>query len=84
MVAELGASYLDHSTPAVRWFCRWFTEPKVGDRIRSITRVKDKYERKGRRFLEWEVEAHNQKGELVVRFGYVNMWDRGRPEDRDR
>lgn len=84
LVEENGARYLDHSTPAVRWNCKWFTEPRVGDRITSITRVKDKYLRKGRHFLEWEVEAHNQRGELVVRFGYVNLWDRGRPEDRQR
>lgn len=84
LVAENGARYLDHSTPAVLWNCKWFAEPRVGDTITSVTRVKDKYVRKERRFLQWEVEAHNQAGELVLRFTYVNLWDRGRPEDRQR
>jgi hypothetical protein len=84
LVAEHGARYLDHSTPAVRWTCTWFAEPKIGDKITSITRVKDKYVRKGRRYLEWEVEARSQSGALVLRFTYVNLWERGRPEDRQR
>ena len=84
LVAENGARYLDHATLAVLWNCKWFAEPRIGDRITSVTRVKDKYIRKERRFLQWEVEAHNQSGELVLRFTYVNLWDRGRPEDRRR
>jgi hypothetical protein len=55
----------------------------VGDRITSVTRVSDKYIRNGRHFLAWQVEAR-RGSDTVARFEYVNLWDRGRPEDRNR
>lgn len=84
LVAEMGAVYPNHPTPAVRWRSRFFTAPRVGDSIVSVTRIHDKYIRKGRHFLEWKVEAKRSDGERIAEFTYVNLWDRGRPEDRNR
>lgn len=84
LVAENGAEYPNHPTPAIRWSCRFFNEPKVGDHIVSVTRVQDKYIRKDRHFLEWRVDANRNDGTPVAEFTYVNLWDRGRAEDRNR
>lgn len=84
LVTENGAEYPNHPTPAVRWSCRFFNEPQIGDRIVSVTKVQDKYIRKDRRFVEWRVEAKREDGIPIAEFTYVNLWDRGRPEDRHR
>ena len=84
LVAEKGADYPNHPTPAVRWLCRFLGEPRVGTHVVSVTRVKNKYVKNERHFLEWEVVAHAEDGEPLLRFGYVNLWDRGKAEDRNR
>jgi acyl dehydratase len=85
LVAQMGTAYPAHPTPAVKWSCRQLAPIQVGERIRSVTRVAGKYERNGRRFLHWEVAAEREgDGTQVALFGYVNLWDRGRPEDRQR
>ncbi|MCC6472955.1 MAG: MaoC family dehydratase N-terminal domain-containing protein [Burkholderiales bacterium] len=83
LVAEQGARYPEHPTPAVRWHCRVLRPLHAGERITSVTRVCDKYLRNGRHFLEWEVQARRDAHTVAV-FRYVNLWDRGRPEDRHR
>jgi acyl dehydratase len=84
LVEENRARYPDYPTPAVLWRCRFHAAVRVGDRITSTTRVSDKFVRKERHFVEWQVNAANQRGEPVADFTYVNLWDRGRPEDRTR
>ncbi|MBN9425887.1 MAG: hypothetical protein J0H09_05220 [Burkholderiales bacterium] len=83
LVAHMQARYPAHPTPAIKWQCQMLGNVRVGDVIDSVTRVADKYERNGRRFLKWEVLAH-RGAELVARFTYVNLWEPGRPEDRQR
>lgn len=83
LVAEKGARYPNHPTPAVHWRCRVLDTLRVGDRIQSVTRVSDKYLKNGRHFLAWQVEA-KRGADTVALFEYVNLWDRGRPEDRNR
>jgi len=83
LVAHLGAQYPAHPTPAVKWQCQMLRDVRVGDVISSVTRVADKYVRNGRRFLKWEVQA-SCGDQLVARFTYVNLWEPGRPEDRQR
>jgi hypothetical protein len=83
LVAERGARYPNHPTPAVHWRCQVLEQLHVGDRITSVTRVSDKYIRNGRHFLAWQVEAR-RGSDTVARFEYVNLWDRGRPQDRNR
>jgi hypothetical protein len=83
LVAEKGARYPNHPTPAVRWRCQLLETLRVGDRIESVTRVRDKYLKNGRHFLAWQVEAR-RGANTVALFEYVNLWDRGRPEDRNR
>ncbi len=83
LVAEKGARYPNHPTPAVHWRCQVLESLRVGDRITSITRVQDKYLKNGRHFIAWQVEAR-RGADIVALFEYVNLWDRGRPEDRNR
>ena len=83
LVAHNGADYPKHPTPAVKWHARVFRDLQVGDALTSVTKVADKYEKNGRRYLQWEVEAR-RGDEIVARFGYVNLWEATRPEDRQR
>jgi len=85
LVAGLGASYPPYQTPAVRWHCRFLDTVQIGEAVRSTTRVVDRYERAGRRYLVWEVSAQREAdGRPVALFGYVNLWEPGRAEDRQR
>jgi len=47
---------------------------RPGDSITSVTRLADKFERKGNKFLTFQVTAHNQRGELVARYKYTCLW----------
>jgi acyl dehydratase len=85
LVARVGAAYPSYQTPAVRWQCRFLDEVRIGEAVVSTTRVVDKYERSGRRYLQWEVAAQRESDGLPLAvFGYVNLWEPGRPEDRHR
>ena len=48
---------------------------RPGDIITSITRVVDKFQRQGSKFVTFQVTAHNQRGEKVVQYDYVCLWD---------
>ena len=48
---------------------------RPGDLITSITRVVDKFQRQGSKFVTFQVTAHNQRGEKVVQYDYVCLWD---------
>ena len=84
LVAEKRARYPDHPTPAVHWRCEVFDELHVGEHITSVTRVHDKYVKNDRHFIKWQVEARRDADAPVAIFTYVNLWDRGRPEDSKR
>ena len=47
---------------------------RPGDAITSVTRLVDKFERKGNRFLTFQVTAHNQRGDLVAQYSYTCLW----------
>ncbi len=47
---------------------------RPGDAITSVTRVGDKFERKGHKFIRFQVTAHNQRGELVAEYTYTCLW----------
>ncbi len=46
-----------------------------GDTITSITRVSEKSERRGNKFLTFHVSATNQHNESVVEYDYVCLWE---------
>ncbi|MSQ50334.1 MAG: hypothetical protein EXR28_00455 [Betaproteobacteria bacterium] len=83
LVEQKGARYPNHPTPAVHWRCQILDTLRAGDRIESVTRVSDKYVKNGRHFLAWQVQA-KRGATTVALFEYVNLWDRGRPEDKNR
>ena len=48
---------------------------RPGDVISSVTRVADKFERRGHRFITFHVSAINQHGQRVVEYDYVCLWE---------
>ena len=46
-----------------------------GDVITSTTRVSEKSERRGNKFITFHVSATNQRGEPVVEYDYVCLWE---------
>ena len=71
-------------TPFARWECRLFAPMKPGDVITSDARVGDKFEKRGRKYIVWEVVAHNQRGEKVAEYRTTNSWEGAKPEDKSR
>lgn len=71
-------------TPFARWQCETFAPMKVGDVITVESRMDEKFERRGRKFLVWKVTGRNQHGEVVVEYRSTNMWEGATPADRER
>ena len=46
-----------------------------GDVITSTTRVADKFERRGNKFIAFRITAYNQRNEKVVEYDYVCLWE---------
>jgi acyl dehydratase len=80
----LGYRHPVRPTPFSHWQCETFAPVRVGDTITSHSVMEQKYERNGRKYLVWKVEGRNQRGELVVVHRATNMWDGGKPADRER
>ena len=45
-----------------------------GDVITSVTRISDKFERRGNKFITFHVSATNQREEPVAEYDYVCLW----------
>jgi hypothetical protein len=71
-------------TPFARWQCELHAPMKVGDTITSNSQLGDKFEKNGRKYLVWQVEAYNQHGEKVAEYRATNSWEGAKPEDRSR
>ena len=71
-------------TPFARWECQFFAPVKPGDVITSESRLDEKYEKRGRKYLVWKVTGRNQRGENVVEYLWTNSWEGSKPEDRTR
>ena len=71
-------------TPFARWECHLYAPMKPGDVITSDARVSDKFEKRGRKYIVWEVVAHNQRGEKVAEYRTTNCWDGAKPGDKTR
>ena len=71
-------------TPFARLQLDFLTKIRQGDTITTTSRVADKYEKRGRKYIVWEVEGRNQDGEVVVRYQQHNVWEGAKPEDRQR
>ena len=84
LVALQDCEYPGFATPAVSWELDLRRPPRAGDTVRSVTSVGGKFEKRGRRFVEWHVDAWLDDGPELLRFVYVNLWEPGRPEDRNR
>ena len=63
-------------TPFAKCEVRWFSKVYSGDVITSNGRIRDKYERRGNRFVTFRVEAINQNGVKVCEYDYVCIFER--------
>ena len=65
-----------HSTPFVSANIQFQgATVQSGDVITSVTRVADKLERRGNKFIVFHVSAHNQRGEGVAEYDYTCIWE---------
>jgi hypothetical protein len=62
------------STPYTKSEIFWFAPVKVGDSITAVTRVDDKYERRGSKFITFRTTATNQDGVKVAEYTYTCLW----------
>jgi hypothetical protein len=62
------------STPYTKSEIFWYAPVKVGDTITAITRVDDKYERRGSKFITFRTTATNQDGVKVGEYTYTCLW----------
>ena len=77
-VAPEQSSTNPRSTPFVSTNVRFQgTLVRPGDAITSVTRVSDKFERRGNKFITFHVSASNQNGETVVEYDYTCIWEYG-------
>ena len=53
-------------TPYTKGTMRWFAPMRAGDTITSSSRVVDKYERRGNRFVTFLMDGVNQRGEKIA------------------
>jgi acyl dehydratase len=84
IMIENGYEHPVRPTPFARWQCRLFAPMKPGDVITSEAHVADKFEKRGRKYIVWEVVAHNQHGEKVAEYRTTNCWDGTKPADKTR
>lgn len=84
IMAQKGYAHPVRPTPFARWECRTFAPMRPGDVITSTSRLAEKFEKRGRKFVVWEIVGHNQRGEKVVEHRCTNMWEGAKPEDRSR
>jgi acyl dehydratase len=61
----------------------FFSRPvRPGDRITSVVRLEDRYERRGSQFLTFGVSAVDEHAQPVVEYTYTVIWRQGPPQPR--
>ena len=71
-------------TPFARWQCEFFAPMKQGEVITSESKLGEKFEKRGRKYVVWHVSARNERGEPVLEYRSTNCWEGARPEDKKR
>lgn len=73
ILAALGRQFPAHTIHAGSELT--FAGPaRPGDVITSRAKIKDKYIKKGRKFVVQEIMSYNQKGELVLANVHTSVW----------
>ena len=62
-------------TPFAKCEIRWHRPAVDGDTITGTRRVSEKYERRGSKFVTFQVEAKNQNGQLVADYDYTCIFE---------
>ncbi|MBI3978078.1 MAG: MaoC family dehydratase N-terminal domain-containing protein [Chloroflexi bacterium] len=73
-----------HATPFSRLDYTLYRPLVPGDLIVSLTRVADKYIRKGRKYIAWGITGKDSNDQVVVDYIYTCFWARGKESDRTR
>lgn len=84
IIREKGYKHPVRPTPFARWECQFFAPMKPGDVITSETRLGEKFEKRGRKYVVWTISARNQRGEKVLEYRSTNCWEGAKPEDKTR
>ena len=62
-------------TPFAKCEIRWHRPVSAGDTITASRRVLEKYERRGSRFVTFQVQAFNQHNQLAAEYDYTCIFD---------
>ena len=62
-------------TPFAKCEIRWHIPVTAGDTITASRRVLEKYERRGSRFVTFQVQAFNQQNQLAAEYDYTCIFD---------
>ena len=62
-------------TPFAKCEIRWHIPVTAGDTITASRRVLEKYERRGSRFVTFQVQAVNQQNQLAAEYDYTCIFD---------
>lgn len=84
IIKEKGFKHPVRPTPFARWECQFFAPMKPGDVITSESKLGDKFEKRGRKYVVWTITAKNQHGEKVMEYRSTNSWEGAKPEDKAR
>lgn len=69
-------------TPFAKCRLRWFSPLRAGDTITSSSRVVEKYERRGNRFVTFLMEAVNQRGEKIAENLFTSIFEYGQGQKK--
>ena len=84
LMREKGYSPPRRPTPMARLQWKLLAPMQVDDQITSECRVGELYEKRGRKYIVWEVTARNQNGEEIGVLRTTNSWEGAKPEDKKR
>lgn len=70
------------STPYTKSEIFFYAPVKVGDTITAMTKVDDKYERRGSKFITFRTTATNQSGVKVGEYTYTCLWNYSRGQKK--
>jgi acyl dehydratase len=74
-IAYEDSQKMKKQTPFAKCEIKWFTSVKNGDVITGHRKVFDKYERRGSKFVTFEVESKNQNNQTVSKYYYTCIFE---------
>ncbi|MCC6472957.1 MAG: MaoC family dehydratase [Burkholderiales bacterium] len=84
IMANKGYRHPVRPTPFARWQVEFAAPMKPGDVVTSESKLGEKFDKRGRKYLVWHVKGSNQDGAPVLEYRSTNAWEGTRPEDTER